>query len=192
MKNLKYYIPFVKSNFKIKYFFFFLGLIFLLACKNKDRQSNKIDLCNSYLLKLYTIKPAVKDTISTILFSESIGIEFFNTYKLVEKYDFKGQYDSLPDWITKFGRQTIYNAIDTYNMYLCSLKPKLNSSKIKIIEGNFDDDFVSFKIENCYYTINVKKYRQKDGIILYKSGKYPIFWDDQFCCPQGIIEFYFK
>lgn len=65
------------------------------------------------------------------------------------------------------------------------MKPLLIRNDVTIIDTAFSDTLVTFESGAEHYTIDLRPYRVRDGVVLFQPGKKPVFWSDRslgFCC----------
>lgn len=178
-----------------------LLLVLLNSCGTEsDNSTNNVIIqetqhCDNCETDKFIIQKTDSTHRKSSLINESIAIEFFNLYKTIIKYDVKFQ-DSLPEKVKYDNRQTIYRSHDTYGIYHAILKPVLDSLKVKIVAGNFQDSTLTFSINNKFYNVDVSRFKENDGIIFFKPGKQPILWTldcmNKRCAERDFVKCYFE
>lgn len=80
--------------------------------------------------------------------------------------------------------QERYRLLEQWGMY-SDMKPLLIRNDVTIIDTAFSDTLVTFESGAEHYTIDLRPYRVRDGVVLFQPGKKPVFWSDRslgFCC----------
>ena len=180
---------------------FILLLALLNSCgttpDNSDNNgvTQATQLCDNCETDKFIIQKTDSTHRQKTLITETIAIEFFNLYKTIMKFDSKFL-DSLPEKAKHDNRQTIYNSYDTYGIYYALVKPVLDSLKVKTVIGNFQDNTLTFSVNNKSYNVDVSRFKENDGVIFFEPGKQPILWTldcmKEYCVERDFVVCYFK
>ncbi len=88
-----------------------------------------------------------------------------------------------------------YNLIDQYGYYSGNIKPGLIAAKIDVIDTLNWRTVLFFEDEKHEYIVDVSAYKNRDGVLLYKPGKAPIFWTMDLyksnCADSTLLQCYF-
>jgi hypothetical protein len=179
----------VKNLNRMKYIFVFLVLY---SCNTKpDRNADENEYTSSLDSKISEKEAGIceicpKDAFMVetldsnqnvpLTFNKPIVLEFFNLYDAIEKYDTEFKQDSLPEKLKKDPyRQEIYRTIDQVGYY-GHLRKELESLDVTILRSQLTDDFVRFVEKDKSYLVDLRAYRETDGVLMFNPGKKPIFW----------------
>lgn len=111
-----------------------------------------------------------------------VAIEFFNRYHLIQKYHHEETYDILMKIFNMkhFGdRSEITGLTDQYYYFDRMIRPMLLENSITVIDSIRHTTVVEFKGTKESYVINLLKYSEQDGVLMFNPNRKPNFLDSQ-------------
>jgi len=186
-----------------------IGTLGFYACNNAKRNEREevaakeftaLDVCERCRLDSFYIKSSVKTAVSDQkVISKPTAVEFFNLTKLMSKYHNNDSYDTLmklfkmKDW---GDRNKIYELIEQDFYYKKEIKPILVQNSVNIIASTGGDQFLKFESNDSFF-VDVTKYLNEDGVLMFKPGKRPIFWtfkkEKKYCTElYGLVQKYYE
>jgi hypothetical protein len=173
----------------MKYIFVFL---LLYSCNSKPERNvhesentsfldskiseNEAGICEICPKDAFMVETIDSNQNVPLTLNKPIVLEFFNLHNAIEKYDTEFKQDSLPEKLKKDPyRQEIYRTIDQVGYY-GHLRKELESLHVTILRLQFTDEFVRFVEKDNSYIVDLRAYREIDGVLMFNPGKKPIFW----------------
>ena len=171
---------------KIIYLFLVASII---SCSFKSGEVNSLDssqghkritsdTCSFCIIEPFLIKPTPGDVKTEIVIDYPVAIEFFSQADLVFKYE-KDNYDTLMKIFNRTPQEVSslkYRLTEQHNYYAQGIKPILQKSSVEILDTISNDQLIKLTDKDGMYVIDLRTYKQTDGVLMYTPGKRPIFW----------------
>lgn len=199
---MTFHLSAIRQMTRFSRLLFFIGL--LLSCNSETESMIPPEsadlLINHTCDSCYSERLIIKDTITSskgkTKISYPTAIAFFHLLDKIHIYDGNGCQDSMPDKLKHDGRQTIYRTVGQNLIYATSIRPTLDSLKIKIVAGNYQDSTLTFLYQSKPYRVDITIFKDNDGVIFFTPGKKPILWTldigSKYCTDRDLVNCYFK
>jgi len=161
-------------------------LSFCVICCSGKKTENTItehdriastDTCSFCSYEASLINPIDLNIHPKKIIDYPVALVFFNNTNFIFKYE-QTNYDTVMKFfkMKHWGdRNQIYEHYDNYGYYKQGIKPKLLKWSIAI-DTLIDEQYVEFRYQHELYIIDLKPYKYKDGVVMFKPGKKPVFW----------------
>jgi hypothetical protein len=128
-----------------------------------------------------------------------VAIELMDRVEWVRKYE-EERYDTLMKLLKMkhwADRGEIYELYGLHGYYTQDIKPVLLRNSVIIIDTIKHEQYVTIKDGREKYVIDLLRYRQDDGVLMFTPGKKPIYWnmerEDENCYwLDGFPKWYFE
>jgi len=137
------------------------------------------DTCNFCALDSFSVKPITRDLNSRLIVDKAVAIVFFNRFYLMNRYHNETSYDTLMKIFhmkNRGDRKIIYDMTEQYFYFDKDIKPILKDNSVAIIDTIKNTPTIMFKDKNISFVIDLQKYKDHDGVLMFSPGKKPIFW----------------
>jgi len=123
--------------------------------------------------------------------SEAVVLEAFYLKDHYDKANFNDTLiDSIEIEIEKDNRQKFYDEVNSFGYYSTVVKPFLDSIDVKTIKIEENEECVILNGVNKKYRINLKKQKERMGIIFFNGKDKPFYWKG--INQHGVIDAYLK
>lgn len=162
----------------------------LASCSRKSKHDEDVsiktssiaDSCNVCVLDSLSIETLAPGQRIPLAIEKPVAIEFFNRYHLIQKYHHEETYDILMKIFNMkhFGdRSEITGLTDQYYYFDRMIRPMLLENSITVIDSIRHTTVVEFKGTKESYVINLLKYSEQDGVLMFNPNRKPNFLDSQ-------------
>jgi len=140
-------------------------------------ETTRLDTCSYCNIDPLIIKANSVDLKPQKKINYPIAIEFFNNSYFISKYE-RINYDTVMKRFkmkSRGDRNKIYYHYDLYGYYSQGIKPALKKYAI-VIDSLIDKEVVEFIYQKERYVVDLKPYKNIDGVVMFNPGRKPIFW----------------
>jgi hypothetical protein len=185
----------------------------ILSCSSKEREENTLetrmesferrgitsDTCSFCSIDGFLMESTTPDIQTKITIDFPVAIVLFDRVKFLHKYE-RENYDTVMKVfkMKHWGdRNKIYGLYDLYGYYTLGIKPILEDNAVTVIDTINIEGYIAIKDNDKKYIIDLGRYRQEDGVLVFTPGKRPIYWtidkEDENCYAfYGFPKWYFN
>jgi hypothetical protein len=146
---------------------------------SSSEEESEPDTCSFCVLNTFIVESMDIDIQTNINIDYPVAIETMDRVDLVRKYE-DTNYDTLMKLfkMKHWGdRNEIYHAYDLFGYYTQGIKPILLNNSVTIIDTIKHEQYITILDGGKKYLIDLAKYRKEDGVLMFKPGKPPIYWN---------------